>query len=115
MAKMKEYRKYYFTVEGETEQWYLQWLQNQINTEPASTYKVTLDCPKQKDPVKRAKTLIVTGKTDITHIFDYESDEDVHTTQFQTALDRMKDEFDAISFLHTFKSEFYLTMILSDI
>lgn len=90
MARMKEHRKYYFTVEGETEQWYLQWLQNQINTEPASIYKVSLDCPIQKNPVKRAKSLIITGKTDITHIFDYESDEDVHTTQFQTALDRMK-------------------------
>lgn len=27
MAIMKQTVKYYFTVEGETEQWYLQWLQ----------------------------------------------------------------------------------------
>jgi hypothetical protein len=91
MARMKENRKYYFTVEGETEQWYLQWLQNQINSEPASAFKVSLDCPIQKDPVKRAKSLIVTKKTDITHVFDYESDEEVHTVQFQTTLDRMKE------------------------
>lgn len=91
MAQMKENRKHYFTVEGECEQWYLQWLQNKINTEPASVYKVTLDCPIQKDPVKRAKSLVVTGKTDITHVFDYESNEEVHTTQFRTTLDRMKE------------------------
>jgi hypothetical protein len=90
MALMKETRKYYFSVEGETEQWYFQWLQNQINAEPAAKYKVSLDCPKQKDPVKRAKSMVVTGKTNITHVFDYESGEDVHATQFQTTLDRMK-------------------------
>jgi len=28
---MKENRKYYFTVEGETEKWYLQWLQDTVN------------------------------------------------------------------------------------
>lgn len=91
MAQMKENRKHYFTVEGECEQWYLQWLQNKINTEPASIYKVTLDCPIQKDPVKYAKRLPLTKKTDITHVFDYESDEEVHTTQFRTTLDRMKE------------------------
>ncbi|NJD02293.1 MAG: RloB domain-containing protein [Ruminiclostridium sp.] len=90
MAQMKENRKYYFTVEGECEKWYLQWLQRKINTEPASIYKVTLDCPIQKDPVKYAKRLIVTNKTNITHVFDYESNEEVHTMQFQTTLDRMK-------------------------
>lgn len=90
MPEMKEHRKYYFTVEGETEQWYLQWLQNQINEDPAAAYKVTIDCPKQKDPVKRVKSMVVTGPTDITHVFDYESNDAVHTTQFQTTLDRMK-------------------------
>lgn len=91
MAEMKENRKYYFTVEGETEHWYLQWLQSKINVETTSTYTVSLDCPIQKDPVKRAKALVVTRKTDITHVFDYESNDDVHTTQFQRALDRMKE------------------------
>lgn len=90
MAQMKENRKYYFTVEGETERWYLQWLQHKINTEPTANYTVSLDCPIQKDPVKRAKSLIVTRKTDITHVFDYESNDDVHTEQFKMTLDRMK-------------------------
>lgn len=90
MAKMKSNRKYYFTVEGETEQGYLRWLQKQINSETAAKYTVTLDCPIQKNPLKRAKSLVVTGKTVITHIFDYESHEEVHTTQFHDALDAMK-------------------------
>lgn len=44
----------------------------------------------QKDPLARAKGLAILGKTKITHIFDRESEEDVHVRQFQTNLDRMK-------------------------
>lgn len=37
MAKRKPTNKYYFSVEGETEQWYLKWLQDTINnTEKAA-------------------------------------------------------------------------------
>lgn len=90
MVKMKSNRKYHFTVEGETERWYLLWLQKRINNETAAKYTVTLDCPIQKNPLKRAKSLVVTGKTVITHIFDYESNEEVHTTQFYEALDAMR-------------------------
>lgn len=94
MATMKPNKKYYFTVEGETEQWYLQWLQKQINNDATSKFTVKLDCPIQKSPLKRAKTLIittgVTKKTEITHLFDRESEEEVHTTEFQKTLDEMK-------------------------
>lgn len=90
MAKLKPTKKYYFTVEGETEQWYLQWLQKQINDSEASQYKVSLDCPVQKNPLKRAKSLVVTGKTEIYHFMDYESDEPIHVSQFTEAMDNMK-------------------------
>lgn len=33
MPDMRETLKYTFTVEGETEQWYLLWLRDQINPE----------------------------------------------------------------------------------
>lgn len=33
-------KKYYFSVEGKTEKWYLDWLQNAINTANTATYKV---------------------------------------------------------------------------
>lgn len=54
MAKMKSTKKYYFTVEGETEQWYLKWLQDRINETESSAYKVSFDCPVQKNPLNRA-------------------------------------------------------------
>lgn len=87
----KENRTYYFSVEGETEQWYLEWLQRIINAEPNAKYTVKLDSKIQKDPLSRAKRMTIVGKTEITHIFDYESDEEIHVKQFKTALERMKD------------------------
>lgn len=90
MVKKREALKYYFSVEGETEQWYLQWLQSQINADACSKYTVSFDCKVQKDPLKRAKSLVITSKTEIVHLVDYESNEEVHTTQFRTTIDRMK-------------------------
>jgi len=84
-------KKYYFSVEGETEQWYLQWLQNKINSDPDTQYTVKLICPIQKDPLKQAKGLVVLGKTEITHVFDNESEEETHVQRFTTMLDRMKE------------------------
>jgi hypothetical protein len=86
----KENRTYYFSVEGETEKWYLDWLQGTINANPDAKYTVKLESKVQKDPLARAKGLTILGKTKITHIFDRESEEPVHVTQFQTTLDRMK-------------------------
>lgn len=90
MAKLKKTKKYYFTVEGETEQWYLKWLEQQINSELSAVYRVSIDCFVQKDPLKRAKSISITQETKITHMMDYESDEPVHTERFTTALSRMK-------------------------
>lgn len=86
----KENHTYYFSVEGETEKWYLEWLQKTINADPSATCTVKLDSKIQKDPLSRAKKITIIGKTEITHIFDYESSEPVHTQQFRTILDRMK-------------------------
>jgi hypothetical protein len=90
MAKMKSTKKYYFTVEGETEQWYLKWLQDRINERKETSYKVSFDCQVQKNPLKRAKSLIVTGKTEVWHLSDYESDDPVHTKQFTETMNNMK-------------------------
>ena len=86
----KETKKYFFTVEGETEKWYFEWLQRTINLTPAALYTVKFDCHIQKDPLKRAKGLITLEKTEITHVMDRESEDEVHVQQFQTALSRMK-------------------------
>ena len=90
MANRKPTRKYYFSVEGETEQWYLKWLQDIINATEEGTCKVSIDCPKYKNPLKRAKALPITGKTEIYHFFDYESNDENHVKQFYEAMDNMK-------------------------
>lgn len=60
---MKAKRVYYFSVEGETEQWYLEWLQRQINQDPAAKYFVKIDSKVQKDPFSRAKGMSILSKT----------------------------------------------------
>ena len=90
MANMKSTKKYYFTVEGETEQWYLKWLQDRINESSDAAYKVSFDCQVQKNPLKRAKSLVVTGKTEVWHLSDYESDDPIHMKQFTETMDNMK-------------------------
>lgn len=90
MAKMKLSKKYYFTVEGETEKWYLEWLQKKINTTPESVIKVSFDCRIQKNPLKRAKAISITGKTEIYHLSDYESNEEIHVKEFIDTMDNMK-------------------------
>lgn len=91
MAKLKITNKYYFSVEGETEKWYLDWLQDKINNEPATKYKVSIDSKIQKNPLKRAKALNILSKIEITHVFDYESEHKIHTTQFRDTLDLLKE------------------------
>jgi len=50
----KENMKYHFSVEGDTERWYLQWLQQAINKEPQD-YSVKFDCKKESNLVSRAR------------------------------------------------------------
>lgn len=89
MIKRKSTKKYYFSVEGETEQWYLKWLQDKINAYEASLYKVSFDCPVQKNPVKRAKSMNITDKVEVWHLSDYESSDGVHEKQFMETMDRL--------------------------
>lgn len=90
VMKRKSTNKYYFSVEGETEQWYLKWLQDMINDTEKAACKVSIDCPVRKNPLKHAKSLTVTRKIEIYHFFDYESDELLHVKEFQEIMDNMK-------------------------
>lgn len=90
MKNRKCSKKYYFSVEGETEEWYLLWLKNLINSTEAAAFKVAIDCKIEKDPLKRAKGLLTTTKTEIYHFSDYESDKEEHVKQFTDTMDRMK-------------------------
>lgn len=91
MANRKLTKKYYFSVEGETEQWYLQWLEKLINNTEQSAYKVSIECPVKKNPLDLAKSLVITGKTEVYHLSDYESDEQIHVEQFIRTMDNMKE------------------------
>ncbi len=90
MAERKHTKKYYFSVEGDTEHWYLKWLQDLINANEKSLYKVSIDYPIKKNPLKHAKSLVVTRRTEIYHFFDYESDDEIHVQCFRDAMDQMK-------------------------
>ncbi len=90
MKNRKQIKKYYFSVEGETEQWYLKWLQQLINSTQESAYTVSFDCPIYKNPTKRVKSLVVTGKTEIHHLSDYESDDPNHVKEFIDTMDNLK-------------------------
>ena len=91
MIKRKTIKKYFFTVEGDTEKWYLEWLRDRINECNYASNKVAFDIQVQKNPLKRAKTLAVTGNTEIWHLSDYESDEPIHAEQFKKTMDYMKE------------------------
>lgn len=91
MRNKKSTLKYYFSVEGETENWYLKWLQELINSTDESEYLVSFDCPVNKNPIKRVKSMNVTKKIIIYHFFDYESDDEIHAKRFTEAMDRMKE------------------------
>lgn len=89
MIKRKSTLKYYFTVEGETEYWYLKWLEDEINKKASSTSKVSFNRQIQKNPMKRAKSLAITDEVEIWHLSDYESEEAVHVKQFTETMDRL--------------------------
>lgn len=55
MAERKETKKYAFTVEGETEKWYFDWLEKTINNTEESEYKVSVLSKVQQSPMKFAK------------------------------------------------------------
>lgn len=90
MPNMKQTKKYYFTVEGETEKWYLKWLEKTITSDSRSLYKVSIDCSVDKNPYKYVKKLNVLNKIDIYHLSDYESDEPGHVKEFIDTMDNMK-------------------------
>ncbi len=57
MSEKLETKKFVFTVEGETEQWYLEWLRDQINTCEDRKYNAAVDTKVQQSPRKFYKTV----------------------------------------------------------
>lgn len=90
MKLRKQSYHYYFSVEGETEKLYFQWLQKIINETEMSKIKVNFVCKKQPDPTQMIKSLNIICKTEIYHIADYESNDEEHTTKFNHTIDNLK-------------------------
>lgn len=87
----KETIKYFFSVEGDTERWYLIWLQAKINSNECSKYNIKIDCKRCSDPRKYVKNSNILKKTEVTHLVDIESNEDSHVKRFECTLDNMKE------------------------
>ena len=103
MRIRRENYAFLFSVEGDTEKWYLEHLQRLINdalTEKGALFTITLNVKVEKSPLSYIKALppgigvAERGKTIITHVFDYESPVQQtgmnRLTQFQKILGEMK-------------------------
>lgn len=81
--------KYTFTVEGETEQWYLFWLRDQINQHEGRKYNVAFDAKVQQSPRKFYKSINTKTTPEVTHVCDVESNDPAHVRKFQNILSEM--------------------------
>lgn len=86
----QERNKYFFSVEGETEKWYLDWLKKTVNQSDKAQSKIAVTCQIEKNPIKFAKRLAILQPTQIYHLSDYESDEEIHVQGFKDTMDNMK-------------------------
>lgn len=82
---------YYFSVEGSTEKWYLEWLETQINAIDEAKYKVKFKTEVQKDPVSYAKKLTIQDKITVWHLSDIEGNTPEHIQAVEGTLSRLKD------------------------
>ena len=73
MNEKRETKKYVFTVEGETEQWYLYWLRDQINKCENRQYNAAIGVKVQQSPKKFYKTVNAKATPEAFHICDVES------------------------------------------
>lgn len=91
MSEKLETKKFIFTVEGETEQWYLYWLRDQINKCENRSFNAAIDVKVQKSPKKFYKTVNAKTTPEVYHICDVESNKPEHQKKFQNILSEMKE------------------------
>lgn len=91
MNEKRETKKYAFTVEGETEQWYLCWLRDQINKCESRKYNVAVDVKVQQNPKKFYKIANAKTTPEVFHICDVESNEPGYVERFRNTLSEMKE------------------------
>ena len=91
MGEMLETRKYFLTVEGETERWYFAWLCSAINACSERKYNVAIDAKVQQSPMKYAKSINPKATPKVIHICDVESMDNVHVQKSEKILTELKD------------------------
>lgn len=91
MADRKENISYTFTVEGDTEKWYLDWLEKQINACSDAFYRVSITSKKEPNPMSYAKTVNRMTKPKVTHLCDVESNEPDEVKRFYAVLSELKE------------------------
>ncbi len=61
VANRRDNKQYFYTVEGETEKWYLDWLEDEINAnldaDPSANIKVSIRSKVEKNPLKYANSI----------------------------------------------------------
>lgn len=82
----KTCNQYYLSVEGETEKWYFEYLQELINSTDEIPFKVNFDIKINKSIISRAKSISAIYSIKAFHICDYESNERIHKVQFERVL-----------------------------
>ncbi len=82
--------QYYLSVEGETEKWYFEHLQELINNSKEIPFKVSFDIKVNKSIISRAKSIPAIYPTKAFHICDYESNDKVHKLQFEKILEELR-------------------------
>ena len=91
MADRKENISYTFTVEGDTEKWYLDWLEKQINACSDAAYKVSIASKKEPNPMSYAKTVNRMTKPKVIHLCDVESNDPDEVKRFQAVLSELNE------------------------
>lgn len=85
---------YFFSVEGWTEKWYLDWLLKKINSSNIPKYKVNIYAKVEKNPEKFVKSLSIinnpNNKSKIWHVCDYEKNDILHSKRFKKNIDLMR-------------------------
>ena len=87
----KQTLTYYFSVEGSTEKWYLEWLEAQINALDEVKFKVSFKVEVQKNPVSYGKKLTIREKTTVWHLSDIEGSSEDQIRAVEGTLSRLKD------------------------
>lgn len=88
MSNRLQTRRFRFTVEGDTELWYLNWLAREINRQNSRKMNVDISVSKKR-PVEYVKSLTSLYRETITHFQDIESQEDEHRRGWIHLLDEL--------------------------